>query len=310
MSILIFGSINVDYVMQVERISRPGETNKAHEIKRFFGGKGANQATAAARASSGIAVLIAGAIGDDEVATGVKQNFVNNGVNVDLIQHVNAPTGTAYIFVDPDAENAITIVAGSNDCVDEGLLPDRLLSEVSYLVLQMEVPLDQMLKLAKRYKKINLNGKILFNVAPVPTIKQKLATLELLDISDYLVVNEHEAAAVLNLIDSKSTATDMETARILSDKFDIISIITLGKKGAITATNNNIILSPAFEIAAIDTTGAGDTFVGVLATKLAEGEALDKALKFACKAGALACLKMGAQEAMPTAEELILNESD
>lgn len=308
MSILIFGSINVDHVMQVERISRPGETNKAHEISQFFGGKGANQAIAAARVSTNVPVIIAGAVANDKAAIEVKENFVANKVNIDHIHSVEAPTGSAYIFIDPDAQNAITIVAGANNHVDEQLITGCILNETSHLVFQMEVPLDQMLKLAKRYKHINPNGTILFNTAPAPTLEQKSKTIELLNLVDILIVNEHEATAILNLMGYEQNSNEEKSVTILSHQFNTTTIITLGDKGAIAAINDKIIVTPTIKVKALDTTGAGDTFVGVLATKLAHGIGLETSLRFACKAGALSCLKLGAQQAMPTASELTLGE--
>ena len=305
MGILIFGSINVDHLMKVQRISRPGETNIADDLQIFFGGKGANQAVAAARAGTKINTDMVGAIGHDGLADDVLANFVQNGVGVKHIVRADTQTGSAYIFVSPDGENAITIVAGANAKLRAQNVPDELLEKTSILVFQMEVPVGENLALAQKYKSLKPDGQILLNLAPAPLEDFDEHVNLLLDLTDILVMNEHEALRALQgaCINVSKIADD--NARELASFHNAIVIITLGSKGAIAALGNGeCIKVPSPKIVPVDSTGAGDTFVGVLATGLAEEKSLLSSLKTAACAGALACMKTGAQAGMPDAVAL------
>lgn len=311
MSILVFGSINVDYVIQTARISRPGETNMATDLQVFHGGKGANQAVAAARASTSATVAMAGAIGADALADKVIENLAESHVETSLITRTKTGTGTAYVFVDPNGENAITVVPGANAEVLAASVGDDVLNTVTHLLFQMEVPIEEVGALAARYKAINPNGVVILNLAPVPNAHQKRALLEVLHHTDILIVNEHELSRASDILGLSKLARVTDAAQLLSRTCSTIVVVTLGEKGVMASLGSGDILTiQPTPIKPVDTTGAGDTFAGVLASGLTEGRSLKAALARASHAGALACLKIGAQASMPFARELDGIEAD
>jgi ribokinase len=286
--VIVFGSINIDLVTRVPALPRPGETVLAASYATLCGGKGANQAVAAARATVGTtAVRMAGAVGDDGFGALARQNLADAGIDVSTIMTVAAPTGCAFINVDDDGENVITVASGANALLTASTLDGIAFGPAGVLVLQMEVPPMESVKAAQLAKAAGT--RVIANLAPVPA---RLTTQDLdalMESTDILVVNEHEvltAAAALG--EASLSATN--AAAMLARRFRRIIVATLG-----AAT----ISAAAPRIEAVDTTGAGDTFVGVLAAFLAEGRDLQDAMALACKAASLACLKLGAQEAMP-----------
>ena len=305
MGILVFGSVNVDHVMRVERISRPGETNMAADQQIFFGGKGANQAVAAARASTECSVAMAGAIGADGLGDDVLANFAQNAVDTALISRVDVGTGTAYIFIDPDGENAITVVSGANAKVDATDIGDVVLKQATHLLFQMEVPLDENVELASRYKTMNPDGTVIVNLAPAPSPEMKKPLALLLGQTDILLVNEHELVRTSEILSIPAVGDMQDAAAQLVNSINTTVVVTLGNKGAIAVLKDGGAISIApTPIVPVDTTGAGDTFAGVMASGLAEGRDLRSALQRASLAGALACLKIGAQAAMPYSTDL------
>jgi ribokinase len=303
--IVIFGSINMDLVARVQRIARPGETVLSRRADSFFGGKGANQAVAAARASRGgpIQVAMAGAIGNDPFGMACLKNLEDNGVDVSAIQIVDEPTGCAFITVDETGENAITVASGANMALRSADLPDRLLSNASVLVLQMEVPIADTLEVATRARRAGI--KVVWNFAPVPAVKERSAMAELLTATDVLVVNEHEALSIADVL-GESTGNDfLGAGSAVSRSFGLSCIVTAGARGAYAiapdGAETHVSVRP---ITPVDTTGAGDTFVGVLAGGLAEGLEIGPAMERACAAASLSCLTAGAQAGMPQRDAL------
>ncbi|MGP9821896.1 PfkB family carbohydrate kinase [Salinarimonas sp. NSM] len=296
--IVVFGSVNVDLVARVPRIPRPGETVLAPTHERHHGGKGANQAIAAARAAGGaIRVAMAGAVGDDPLGAAARDNLAENGVDPSPLETRDAPTGVAFIAVDEDGENAITVASGANALARaDGLGP--LLADATVLVLQMEVPLASVAAAAQTGAEAG--ARVVLNLAPVPADPDRATLDALLAATDVLVLNAHEADALcafLGLPDQDGRIRDATlAARCGADV-----VVTLGAAGARAATRDGETLRvPAFPVEPVDTTGAGDAFVGALAAALAEDLPLAEALARAAVAGALACLAMGAQAASPT----------
>ncbi|WP_029032253.1 PfkB family carbohydrate kinase [Salinarimonas rosea] len=296
--IVVFGSVNVDLVARVSRIPRPGETVLAPTHERHHGGKGANQAIAAARAADGaIPVVMAGAVGDDPLGEAARANLAANGVDPSPLETHDAPTGVAFIAVDDEGENAITVASGANALArPDGLGP--LLADAEVLVLQMEVPLAAVAAAARMGAEAGV--RVVLNLAPVP-IDPHMPTLDaLLAATDVLVLNGHEADALCALVglpDRDGPSRDAAlAARCAADV-----VVTLGAAGARAATRGGeSLLVPALPVDPVDTTGAGDAFVGALAAGLAEDLPLADALARAAVAGALACLAFGAQAASPT----------
>lgn len=279
--ILVFGSINVDLVVPVPRLPRPGETVLGGDYLLLPGGKGANQALAARRA--GAVVVIAGAVGEDGFAATTLDPLRRAGIDTGLVRAVAAPTGCAAIMVSEGGENIIAVASGANLMVRNDQVPDALLGPRIVLVAQMEVPSAETGAMIRRVRAAG--GYVLLNLAPAGALDDSL----LRDI-DLVVANEQEAATL-----------GADPARIAATLRHGL-IVTRGAAGADAYLRNGATLSvPALPVAAIDTTGAGDTFVGVLAAALAQGQPIETGLRRASAAAGLACLARGAQAAMPDA---------
>lgn len=303
--IVVFGSINMDLVARVQRIARPGETVLSRRADSFFGGKGANQAVAAARIGRGgpVEVVMAGAVGSDPFGKACLDNLRDNGVGTDAVRIVDEPTGCAFITVDETGENAITVASGANMAVRAADLPERLLDQASVLVLQMEVPFAESREAAVRAR---LNGAtIVWNFAPAPAAEDPGQVAALLTSTDILVVNEHEALAVAGTMGRAFEDDYLGAATFLAQAYDCLCIVTAGARGAVAVDREGSQTHAAARLVTpVDTTGAGDTFVGVLANGLAEGLEVGDAMQRACRAASYACLKAGAQAGMPLRHEL------
>jgi len=289
--ILVFGSLNIDLVFAVEALPRAGETVTARRFETLPGGKGANQATAAARA--GAEVLMAGCVGDDGFGRSLLKALGGNGVDVRLVRRVSAATGCAVVAVDAKGENQILVASGANALARAADVPDALLGPRTTLLLEREVEARESAALARRAKR--RGARVILNLAPMGPVPE-----ELLAASDVIVVNEHEAAMLLGGEPACASA-----AAAFASRRGITLIVTLGAEGAMAFRPDGPVLRVgALPVTPVDTTGAGDAFVGVLAAALDRGQALAEALRRASVAGALACLKEGAQSALPTAEEI------
>jgi ribokinase len=295
--ILVFGSLNVDLVARVPIIPGPGRTVLAPSYEIHFGGKGANQAVAAARIAGPGKVRMAGRLGQDVFGEEALKNLACNGIDTSHIVRVREPTGCAFITVDPSGENAITVASGANGTACAADVPETLFSADTVLVLQMEVPFTESLRVARKAK--SANGKVIWNVAPVPDQMTGAMIRDLLEATDYLVVNEHEALDLAAALDAG--VTDFEAAcSWLARSGRLTCVVTAGAQGALAATADDTrVRAPSPRIRPVDTTGAGDTFVGALASMIDEKSSLNKALEVGCEAAALSCLKAGAQHGMP-----------
>jgi len=299
--ILVFGSLNIDLVARVPVIAGPGKTVLAPSYATHYGGKGANQAVAAARITGSGKVWMAGRVGRDAFGDGALQNLAANGVDNGLIVRANEPTGCAFITVDPGGENAITVACGANMAASAADLPALLFSADTVLVLQMEVPFAQSLAAARRAK--SASGTVIWNLAPVPE-QMTSGIHDLLGATDYLLLNEHEALDAAAMIGA-STSDFQAAARRLGRVGDLTCVVTAGAHGALAVTAGGATQrAPSPSIRPVDTTGAGDTFVGAFAAMLSEQVPLQKALEVGCEAAALKCLKAGAQDGMPNRDEI------
>ena len=277
--IVVFGSINVDLIVPVPRLPRAGETVLGGDYAVLPGGKGANQALAARRA--GAKVVLAGAVGADSFAGIALDLLRGDGVDTRLVRVVEQPTGCAAIMVSSEGENTIAVAPGANASARSDQVPDELLSAGTTLVVQMEVPPCETAMLIRRLR--TRGGYSLLNLAPAVPID-----IALLEEIDLVVANEGEAA---------TTVSDPEQlARRLRQGL----VVTRGAAGALALLRDGIRIEvPALAIKPVDTTGAGDTFVGVLAAALDLGSPVEAALHRASAAAGLACLARGAQTAMP-----------
>lgn len=304
-TIVVFGSINMDLVARVKTIARPGETVLSPRADRFFGGKGANQAVAAARIGRGgpVAVAMAGAVGSDPFGSACLDNLRGNGVDIEAVRIIGEPTGCAFITVDEAGENAITVASGANMLVRADDVPEHLLSRASVLVLQMEAPIAESLEVAARARRSG--ASIVWNFAPAPAAAERAEVAALLASTDILVVNEHEAVSVAAITGDHAGGDYLGAAAALARSHGCTCIVTAGARGAVAVGPDGArIHAAARPITPVDSTGAGDTFVGVLANGLAEGAGMDEAMRRACTAASLSCLTAGAQAGMPAREAL------
>jgi ribokinase len=277
--ILVFGSINADLIVPVPRLPRPSETVLGDDYALLPGGKGANQALAARRA--GAAVVLAGAVGADAFADIALDLLRREGVDTRLVQVVDQPTGCAAIMVSKEGENLIAVASGANMSVRSGQVADELLGPDVTLLAQMEVPSGETEALIRRMRAHH--GRVLLNLAPALPIDPAL-----LGEIDLVIANESEAATL--------GSDPARLAMRLRQGF----VITRGAAGSVAVLRDGMRLEvPALPIEPLDTTGAGDTFVGVLAASLDLGSTLELALRRASVAAGLACLARGAQTAMP-----------
>jgi ribokinase len=300
--ILVFGSLNIDLVARVPVIAGAGRTVLAPSYATHCGGKGANQAVAAARIAGPGKVWMAGRVGRDAFGDGALQNVAANGVDTSLIVRADEPTGCAFITVDPGGENAITVACGANLAASAADLPAALFSADTVLVLQMEVPFAQSLEVARRTKAAS--GMVIWNLAPVPEKMTSAMLRDLLDATDYLVVNEHEALDAAATIGAGMSDFEAAACR-LAQAGDLTCVVTAGAQGALAVTAAGArARTPSPIIRPVDTTGAGDTFVGAFAAMLSEQASVQKALEVGCEAAALKCLKAGAQDGMPNRDAM------
>ena len=291
--IVVIGSANADLVTRVERLPAPGETVLATGYAEHPGGKGANQAIAAARL--GRAVSFVGVVGDDEHGALLTEALVAEDVDVANLRRLSGvPTGRALVLVDDAAENSIVVVSGANAEVgpDDVAAAAAALRGAAVAVAQLEIPLE-----AVRAAAGHAAGRFLLNPAPARPLDA-----ELLDRVDVLVVNEGEFARVTGV----EVGDDAEefADRVGQAGLRCAVVVTLGGRGAMVCEDGQVTVCPAPPVTVVDTTGAGDCFVGALADALARGRSLPDALHWAVAAASLSTQSLGATTAMPTSAEV------
>jgi ribokinase len=287
--IVVFGSMNADLVFVVDTLPRQGETVLGPNYSIVPGGKGANQAVAASRAR--VPVRMIGCLGNDGFADVLLESLTEAGVEIFSIRRVSTPTGCAAIGVDAAGANQIMVAGGANCEVSASDVDDSLLDSQTIVLLQMEVPAEENWALIKRAHE--RGAKVVLNVAPPASVPS-----DILAITDFLVVNEHE---VLIVSRSMGIATNdpVSAAKAISQQTHKACIVTLGADGSFACNGNDTWRIKALSITPVDTTAAGDCFVGWLASRLARGDDLPKAIQWATAAAGQACLVRGAQPSLP-----------
>ncbi|MGW7332940.1 ribokinase [Streptomyces sp. NPDC054840] len=288
-AIAVLGSTNMDLVAYVPKAPRLGETVTGRAFRTVPGGKGANQAVAAAR--SGGEVVMIGAVGADEFGVRLRSALTAARVDTSALRTVEGASGTAHITVDDEGGNSIVVIPGANAAVTGLEAGDEArIAAAGSLLLQLELPLTAVLAGARAARAHGVRTVL----TPAPA--QPLPA-DLLAATDLLVPNEHEAAALTGLTDPLQAAE-----ALLAEVPEVV--ITLGAAGVLYAARGREPLTvPAFRVRAMDTTAAGDTFVGALAVALGEGRPMPEALRWASAAAALSVQRPGAQDAMPTRAE-------
>jgi ribokinase len=291
--VFVVGSINQDFVLSVKRRPEPGETVTDAQLSIGNGGKGANQAAAAALLGADVKFL--GRVGDDGLGEPLVQALAEKGVDTSLIQAApDSTTGTAFITVTPDGENAITVAPGANRSLSATDVDYAPIGDARVLVAQMEVPPEVVLRAVEVATQQGTRAVV--NLAPPTEVPR-----ELLEKLDPLVVNEHEAAFLLG---KKVEGVDgaISAAPELLALGPRSAVLTLGKDGAVFSDDESTKHVSSPEVEVVDTTGAGDAFVGALAVKLSRNASLEDAVAYAVRAGAAAVTRQGAQGALPTPE--------
>ena len=284
--ILVAGSANLDFVVRAPHIPAPGETVMGRDFQTFPGGKGANQAVACARAGGAPTHMLL-ALGSDVYATPLEASLQQAGVSLHIKRSSDQPTGTAFICVSDDAENAITVAPGANATLGPEDLPT--LQGVTHLLMQLEIPVESVTAYALAARAQGV--QVVLNAAPAcPLPAELLAAL------DILIVNEGELALM---------AAHQGTVKACLERLQVpCVVVTLGHHGCCARRGSDFFFVPAFEVQPLDTTGAGDTFCGALVAALCQGDPLAQALVHASAAGALACTQLGAQSSIPTRAEV------
>ncbi len=296
--ITVIGSSNIDLILKLNHLPVPGETVCDGSFMQTFGGKGANQAVAAARAG-GLVTFIT-CVGDDNYGIELKEHFKQTQMNIDYIQTAqNTPTGTALIFISDDGENCIGVAPGANNL----LTPDHInlcsnsIKSSDIIVIQMEIPEETTKKVLNIAKESNI--PVIMNYAPIRDFKINIDNK-----ITGLIVNETEATALTDIDVNDMPGVAAAASYLLSQGLQFV-IITLGAVGAYISDKSGLTMTiPAFLVKPVDTTAAGDTFCGALSVAITEGKRLTDAVKFANAASAISVTRIGAQPAIPTREEI------
>jgi ribokinase len=299
--IVVFGSLNVDFVVRTEKRPGPGETVTGRSFSVHPGGKGANQAVAAARA--GGTVTMVGRVGQDGFSDVLRRSLSESGVRQDLVEVTpGQTTGSAFVTVDGTGENSIIVVPGANETVrpDDADMLSGPLTGAYALLLQLEIPFDAVARAMENAREKGV--VVMLDPAPAPDPAHPIAE-RVLELVDLIMPNRHEASVLTG-----REIADVRTAGLAA--LDLLSfgakraVVKLGDRGVVCAERGSVLHVPGYPVTAVDTTAAGDTFAGALVVALGEGLPLEEACRFANAAAALSVTREGAQPSMPYRSEI------
>lgn len=297
MKIVVVGSINTDMIVKVPRIPKTGETILGGKFSTAAGGKGANQAVAAARAGGDVTFIAR--VGNDMFGKQALEDFESNNINAKYIKTDNAePSGVALIFVDEKGENSIAVASGANARLSHRDVTEaeEVIKSADILLMQLETPMESVKRAAKIAKEAGV--KVILNPAPAcPLDNTLLSTL-------YVITPNESEAELLTDISVTDFPSAEKAAFILLDRGVEVAIITMGIKGALIKTRELTKIVPGFKVNAVDSTAAGDVFNGSLVVAMAEGKTLEETVQFANAAAALSVTKLGAQPSAPKRVEI------
>lgn len=295
-NICVIGSLNMDLVVNVDTMPKPGQTIIGSNFKEVPGGKGANQAVAMARLNGNVSMI--GKVGEDGFGQTLINSLKNDKVDTTYIQTSKGATGVALITVDKNAQNSIVVSPGANFEVKEDDIDNNIeaIKNSDIVVLQLETPLNTIKYALNKAKE--LNKYTILNPAPAVKLDD-----EIIKNVDLLTPNETE----LEIISGVSIETEediQKAAQIMIEKGVKELIVTLGSKGSLYINKEKSMFKKAYKVEAVDTTVAGDSYTGALAVALSQDKNIEDAMDFASKVGALSVLKEGAQSSLPTLEDV------
>lgn len=294
--ITIIGSSNIDITARIKSLPRPGETIGGGILSQANGGKGANQAVAAARLGADATFITC--VGNDAGGKALVAQFAADGLDTSLVKYSESPTGTALIFVDDNAENCIAVAPGAN--ID--LLPsdidaaEKAIAGSAFVLLQLEIPMETVERAVSLASEKGV--KVVLNPAPVVPLSDELIS------KLYLITpNETEAERITGIaIESESDARKAAEALFAKGAENVI--VTMGSAGSLVCTKTSTIFVPARKVKAVDTTAAGDVYNGALVSALSEGKSLEDAARFATVASSISVTRLGAQTSAPSRSEV------
>ena len=310
--ILVIGSLNADLVVRAPHFPQPGETISGDDLHIIPGGKGANQAVAAARQGASVAML--GRVGSDSFGPFLLDSLKSNSVDITHVHADDSATGTAIIVVDANGQNSIVLSAGANGKVSPADVDNATSLRPSLILLQLEIPIPTVLHAAQYARKNNI--RVILNPAPAKSLPD-----ELISLIDFIIPNETELSLLTGL-EVKDIPSAENAAKVLLDRGAKNVIVTLGEKGALLVSGNQTTQVNAYKVDVVDTTAAGDAFIGGFASNLLESDSLlldmmqhpqgtraaslqiEEAVKYANACGALATTKFGAQPSLPSKDEV------
>ena len=295
-NICVIGSLNMDLVVNVDTMPKPGQTIIGSNFKEVPGGKGANQAVAMARLNGNVSMI--GKVGEDGFGHTLINSLKNDKVDTTYIQTAKGATGVALITVDKNAQNSIVVSPGANFEVKEDDIDNNIeaIKNSDIVVLQLETPLNTIKYALNKAKE--LNKYTILNPAPAVKLDD-----EIIKNVDLLTPNETE----LEIISGVSIETEediQKAAQIMIEKGVKELIVTLGSKGSLYINKEKSMFKKAYKVEAVDTTAAGDSYTGALAVALSQDKNIEDAMDFASKVGALSVLKEGSQSSLPTLEDV------
>lgn len=293
--ILVVGSLNADLVVRAPRFPQPGETISGEDLRIIPGGKGANQAVAAARQGASVSML--GRVGNDSFGPELINNLNQNHVDTSHVQiDPGSATGTAIIVIDSNGQNSIVLSPGANGKVRPADVNAVSFSGYKLLLLQHEIPIETVTSAAQRAKESGV--RVLLNPAPARSWPDELIALP-----DFILPNETELSLLTNQ-PVHDIASAENAARTLLERGAKNVIVTLGANGALIVSHQEVIHVNTYQVEVVDTTAAGDAFIGGFASTLLQNKSLEEAVRYGCACGALATTRFGAQPSLPTKTEV------